>query len=158
MFEFEPGLIIWTSISFGILILLFYKLLLPPLLDIIDKREKQIASSLEEAHKTKKEAAELFSDYKQKMEEAHINARQIIDNAKAESQFIVKKTVDSAKLETKDMLNQAKLEIEAARNEMVKEVKQASAELIVAVAGKVLGREVAIKDNMNLIRESLNES
>ncbi|OGC05661.1 ATP synthase F0 subunit B [candidate division WOR-1 bacterium RIFOXYA2_FULL_36_21] len=158
MFEFEPGLIIWTSISFGILILFFYKLLLPPLLDIIDKRERQISSSLEEAHKTKKEAAELFSDYKQKIEVAHINARQIIDNAKVESQIIVKKALDAAKLETKDILNQAKLEIGALRGEMIKEVKEASADLIVSVAGKVLGREVSIEDNVNIIRETLNES
>lgn len=156
MFEFEPGLIIWTTVSFSILVALLYKFLLPPLLSIIEQRELQIKASIEGAEKSRLDVEILLSEYKRKLEKAHLEANSIIENSKLESQAIVNQAADLAKHEASLILAQARLQIDSSRNTMIKELKDLGAELVVLASTKVLEREVTEKDNLKLITESLN--
>ncbi len=157
MFELETGLIFWTSVSFAILVVLLYKILLPPILMVIDKREKQIADSIDNAAKIKKDAADLLAQYHKKIEVAHHDANKILENSKVEAQSVIKEAADQAKHEAQMIVAQARVEIEAEKKKMFKEVKDISADLIVAAAGKVLEREVNKEDNLRIINEELNE-
>ncbi|MBI5701063.1 F0F1 ATP synthase subunit B [Candidatus Saganbacteria bacterium] len=158
MLEFEPGLIIWTTVSFAILVALLYKLLLPPLLDIIEKREAQIRSSLEEAVKAQANAENMILEYKKKMDEAFKAADQIIEKSKGESQILLKEAEDRAKKEAQSIMDQARSEIEASKNKMLKEIKEVGADLIVQAASRVLGREVKKADNERMIMETIGEA
>ncbi len=157
MFEVEPGLIIWTTVSFVILLGLLYKLLLPPLLDTIEKREKQIRDSLGHAEQSKLEAQEMLSEYKKKMDDAHRAAEGVIQNSKLEAQEVINKAAESAKHEAQIIITQAKAEIESEKKKMFNEVKAISADLIVAASSRVLKREVKKEDNARIIDESLND-
>lgn len=157
MFEIEPGLIIWTSVSFAILVVILYKFLLPPLLNTIEKREKQISSSIDSANKAKKDAEDLLLSYKQKLEESHKMAGEILERSKAESQSIIKEAADRAKQEAQMIITQSRMEIESSRKRMIDEVRLAGADLIISASSKILGREVTQQDNKRVIAESLDE-
>lgn len=157
MFQIETGLIIWSSISFGILVFLLYKFLLPPILNMIDEREGKIKEALSAAEDTKKEAGNLLDEYRKKLDESRKIADQIIENSKSESQMIIKDAVERSKNETKIILNQAKSEIEAARKKMIKDVKNISADLVVLAASKVIEKNLKKEDNLALISEIINE-
>lgn len=156
MLQFEPGLMIWTSISFVMLLIVLYKALLPPLLQVMEKREKAIAVSLEKAEQVNKDAERFLSEYKKKMEDSHIAASQIVERSREEARLIINEAVGLAKKESKSIIEQTKLEIDANRREMIDEVKRASADLIVLAASKVLEREIGKEDNLRVIMESLN--
>ena len=79
MFKFEPGLIIWTLVSFFILLILLKKVAFPPILQGMKKREETIKQQLDEAQKTKKEAETLMEDYKRQLAEARSEAQKIIN-------------------------------------------------------------------------------
>ena len=51
MFKLEPGLIIWTSISFGILFIFLYRFILPQIIKYLEEREMKIFKTIEEAEK-----------------------------------------------------------------------------------------------------------
>lgn len=156
MFEPETGLIIWTIISFSILVLLLYKVLLPPLLLIIEKREKQISLSIEKAEKVKQDADHLLKQYQEKISKAEETTGLIIKKAKDSSLALIKEAEEKSKERSKQILNQAELEIIALKNQMVHEVKQAGADLVLSAASRVLGREIQEADNARLIKESLD--
>lgn len=157
MFEIEPGLIIWTSVSFAILVFFLYRFLLPPLLNAVEKREKQISSSIDSANKAKKDAEDLLLSYKQKLEESHKMAGEILERSKAESQSIIKEAADRAKQEAQMIITQSRMEIESSRKRMIDEVRLAGADLIISASSKILGREVTQQDNKRVIAESLDE-
>lgn len=157
MFEIEPGLIIWTSVSFAILVFFLYRFLLPPLLNAVEKREKQISLSIDSANKAKKDAEDLLLSYKQKLEESHKIAGEILERSKAESQSIIKEAADRAKQEAQMIITQSRMEIESSRKRMIDEVRLAGADLIISASSKILGREVTQQDNKRVIAESLDE-
>lgn len=156
MFQIEPGLIIWTSVSFAALVALLYKMLLPPILDVMDKRERQIAESIEQAKHARAEALKLLSDYGKQMEETHKTANRIAEKSREEARLLINEASLRAKKESKIIVEQAKAEIGLERGKMIDEVKSISADLIIAVAGKILGREVKKEDNIKIIQESLS--
>lgn len=156
MFELEPGLIIWTTVSFSILVFLLYRFLMPPLFSIIEKRELQIKASIENAEQVRLDAEKLLLAYKKKLEDAQLDANKVIENSKTESLAMIKEATELAKHEAHIILDQAKQEIESNRKKMMKELKEIGAELIVSAATKVLEREVKENDNSQIIAESLN--
>src|SRR4030042_672984 len=81
MFKAEPGLIIWTIISFFLLLGLLWKVAYPQILKGMKKREETIKQQLEEAQKTKKEAENLLEDYKRQLAEARSEAQKIINKS-----------------------------------------------------------------------------
>ena len=74
MFKAEPGLIIWTLISFFILLILLRKVAYPQILKAMKNREETIKQQLEEAQKIKKEAEAFLEDYKRQLAEARSEA------------------------------------------------------------------------------------
>jgi F-type H+-transporting ATPase subunit b len=70
MFKPEPGLIIWTLISFFLLLVLLKKLAYPQILKAMKTREETIARQLEEAEKTKAAAEQLLADYRRQLADA----------------------------------------------------------------------------------------
>ena len=140
MFELEPGLLIWSWVSFLALVALLYKYLLPPLIEILEKREQQIQAGLDSAALAHSKAENLLLEYKKKIEEAHKMANQVIDSSKIESDVIIKEATDRAKQEAKIILDQVKLEIEADKRKMLKEIKDIGADLIIEASKKVIGR------------------
>ena len=58
-----PSQIFWAIISFGILLLLFRKYILPPIHHILDERVSRIRGDMEEAEKMKQQAEQVLVDY-----------------------------------------------------------------------------------------------
>ena len=70
MIEFDPGLIIWTTIIFILLLLVLKKFAWKPILDAVDERNKSIEEALKAADKAKKEMLALNTDNERILTEA----------------------------------------------------------------------------------------
>jgi F-type H+-transporting ATPase subunit b len=155
MLEFESGLFIWTTISFGILVVLLYKVALPPLLAFLSKREQLIADSISEAEANQKKSEEMLLEYKKKLAELHHTADKIIDSAKAEAtsarQSIIEKTNKQADL----IMDKAQMDLVREKEKMLNEVRGQIASLVISAASKILRREVSERDNLTIIEESV---
>ena len=57
MITFDPGLIIWTTIIFTLLLLVLKKFAWKPILTAVDERNKSIEEALKAADKAKEEMA-----------------------------------------------------------------------------------------------------
>ncbi|HOG64798.1 MAG TPA: F0F1 ATP synthase subunit B [Spirochaetota bacterium] len=62
MFTFEPGVAIWTLISFVIVLIVLSKFVLPPITKAIDERKNKISSDLEAADEAARKAERTSSD------------------------------------------------------------------------------------------------
>jgi F-type H+-transporting ATPase subunit b len=155
MLEFEPGLMIWTTLAFGLLVVLLYKVALPPLLQFLAEREKLIASSLAKAEQDKAESAALLAEQKAQLRGVREQADQIVARARDEGDRLKKEMIQKATEQAAFLAKEAKLDIGREKEKALDAVRSEAAGLVALAASKVLGRTIELSDHKKLIEESL---
>jgi F-type H+-transporting ATPase subunit b len=157
MLEFEPGLIIWTTVSFALLVLLLYKVALPPLLAFLAQREKMIADSLAQAAADRQESAALLAEHKKALAEVHHKAEQLLNEARAEGRVVRTEIIAKADQEAERLLLKAQAELGKEKEAILREVRESVADLVTLAAGKAVRRLLTAEDDQRIIKESLAE-
>jgi len=157
MFKPEPGLIIWTLISFFILLILLKKVAFPPILKGMKKREETIKQQLEEAQKTKKEAEDLLEGYKRQLAEARSEAQKIINEGKSLGENMRKEIVQKAQVESNQIVKRAQEEIELQKQKAILELQEKIADLSIMAATKIINKSLNTEDNRRLVEEYVSK-
>lgn len=157
MFEPEPGLIIWTIISFGILFLFLAKVAFRPIVEMIEKREKVISDSIQEAEKTRMEASRLMEEYKAQLQEARDEAKSIIAQGRELGENLKNEMVDKARNEAERVVEQTRTQMDRERRQAVKELRDEVGDISVAIAGKILDQKLKADEHQDLIKKYLDE-
>ena len=101
MLEINPGLIIWTLITFALLVIVLGKFAWTPILQALQSREQEIADSLKKAEEAKKDAERMMLENKAAMEKASSETARLIAEGRAMAEQlkndIVAKANESAK-------------------------------------------------------------
>jgi len=66
-FSINPGLIIWTLVVFGILLVLLWRFAWPSILKSVEERERRIQKQLADAEKANAEAQRLLEEHKKQI-------------------------------------------------------------------------------------------
>ena len=67
MLDVNPGLIVWTIVTFVCLLIVLRKFAWKPLLEVLQKREEHVRSSIERAEHAKQEAERLLKENQEKL-------------------------------------------------------------------------------------------
>jgi F-type H+-transporting ATPase subunit b len=157
MFKAEPGLIIWTLISFFLLLVLLAKLAYPQILKGLKKREETIQQQLEEARKTKQEATSLLDDYKRQLSEARAEAQKIMNEGKELGENMRKEIVQKAQQESNQIVKRAQEEIELQKQKAILEIQEKIADLSIMAASKVINKSLNTEDHRRLVEEYVSK-
>ena len=82
MISFDPGLIIWTTIIFILLLVVLKKFAWKPILSAVDERNKSIEEALKSADKAKEEMALLNADNEKILAEAKSQRDELLKEAR----------------------------------------------------------------------------
>jgi F-type H+-transporting ATPase subunit b len=157
MFKAEPGLIIWTLISFFLLLFLLKKVAYPQILKGLKKREETIKQQLEEAQKTKKEAETLLEDYKRQLAEARSEAQKIMNEGKSLGENMRKEIVQKAQAESNQIVKRAQEEIELQKQKAILELQEKIADLSIMAATKIINKSLNTEDHRRLVEEYVSK-
>lgn len=157
MFKAEPGLIIWTLISFFLLLILLAKMAYPHILKGLKKREETIQQQLEEARKTKQMAESLLEDYKRQLAEARSEAQKIINEGKSLGENMRKEIVQKAQEESNQIVKRAQEEIELQKQKAILELQEKIADLSIMAATKIINKSLNTEDNRRLVEEYVSK-
>ncbi|ODS36801.1 MAG: ATP synthase F0 subunit B [Candidatus Altiarchaeales archaeon WOR_SM1_79] len=157
MFQAEPGLIIWTFISFVILLVLLWKVAYKPITKALKNREDSIRNSLEEANKTRESAEALLNDYKNQLAQAREEAQKILAEGKALGENVKKEVIQKAHEESNQIVKRAQEEIEFQKEKALMELKERIADHTIMVASKVIERALDKKDHEQLLDEYISK-
>ena len=158
MLEFEPGLFIWTTVSFLLLVVLLYKIGLPPILAFLAQREQQIADQLAAAADNQKRSEQLLAEHKKALAAVHQKAELILTESRDEGRRTRDEIIAKANSEAGRVITRAKLDLEREKNEIMTQAKQELVGLVTAAAGKVLRRKLTAEEDRALIEKSLQEN
>ena len=158
MITFDPGLIIWTTIIFTLLLLVLKKYAWKPILSAVDERNKSIKDALKAADKAKEEMAVLNADNERILSEARIERDGLLKEAREMKNKIVSDAKEQAIAEADKILLLAKEQINDEKMKAFTELKNQVAEMSIDIAEKILKSELSEKNKQKeLITESLKK-
>jgi len=157
MFQAEPGLMIWTAISFVILLVLLLKVAYKPITKALKRREDTIRDSLEEAKKTRESAEALLEDYKKQLAQAREGAHKILSEGKTLGENVKKEIIQKAHEESNQIVKRAQEEIEFQKEKALTDLKERIADLTIMAASKVIEKSLDKKDHERLLEEYISK-
>tara|TARA_B100001996_G_C18656007_1_gene591220 strand:- start:722 stop:1294 length:573 start_codon:yes stop_codon:yes gene_type:complete len=153
----DPGLFIWTILTFLILFFLLKKFAWTPLLQALQLREEEIKSSLQDAEKARNELINLNDESEKILIKARSEAQQIRSEAKSSAEKIRTDIRSKAEEESKRILEDAQNQIQVEKGKAISEIREEVVTLSMLVAEKVIGKNLSIDDNDQLIKHSLEK-
>jgi F-type H+-transporting ATPase subunit b len=148
---------IWTVISFTILLVLLWKVAYKPITKALKKREDSIRDSLEEAQKTRESAETLLNDYKNQLAQAREEAHKILSEGKMMGENIKKEIIQKAHEESNQIVKRAQEEIEFQKEKALMELKERIADLTITAASKVIEKSLDKKDHEQILNEYISK-
>jgi F-type H+-transporting ATPase subunit b len=154
-FSINTGLIFWTIVVFGILLVLLWKLGLPALLKSVEERERRIQQQLEEAERARAEAVRLLEEHKRTIAGARAEAQEIVAKAKSVAEKERETLLAKARQEYEQLLGRARKEIDAEKEKAILELRREAVDLSIAAASKLIEGNLDTAANRRLVTEYL---
>ena len=149
--------ILGQTLAFILFVWFCMKFVWPPLLAVIEKRQKEIADGLSSAERAKKDLDLAQNKAMEQIKEAKQQAAEIIEQANKRRAQIIDEANQDAMGEREKILKQAQAEIEAERNRAKEELRKHVALLAVAGAEKILERQIDKAANSDLVDKLIAE-
>ena len=153
--QLDPGLFVWTIITFLILLGVLTRFAWKPLLKALETRENEISQSLEDAKKAKQELEHLSAEGDEIIAKARSEAQGIVSEGKKAAEQLTANTLNKAKEEAMANLSAAKEQIKIERDKAIVEIKGEVVNLSLSIAEKLVKKNLSKEDNKSLIDESL---
>jgi len=147
MISFDPGLIIWTTIIFTLLLIVLKRFAWKPILRAVEERNNSIEQALRSAEKAKEEMELLNADNERILKEAKKERDVLLKEARDIKEEIINEAKDKANTEADKILTSAKEQIANEKMKAITELKNSVAILSIDIAEKVLKRELKEKSN-----------
>ncbi len=153
--QLDPGLFVWTILTFLLLLLVLAKFAWKPLLKMLNDREELIRSSLEDAEKAKEDLERLNSKGEAIINQARSEAQSILSDGKAAATKLKDETLDTAKEQAKQIISEAEKQIIVEKDKAIAEIKEEVVNISLAMAEKLIRKNLSPEDNKMLIDQSL---
>lgn len=153
----DPGLFIWTIVTFLILLALLAKFAWRPLLEALERRQESIRKSLDDARQAKQELERLQVESARILAEARTEAEAIMGRTRADANRVRDEMKQRAQAEAATIVKNAERQIEFETARAVQQIRQEAVDLSVAIASKLLQRNVSKEDNDRLIEETFRQ-
>jgi F-type H+-transporting ATPase subunit b len=153
----DPGLFIWTIITFLVLLGLLAKFAWRPLLQALESRQERIRKSLDDADKASRELERLQQESAKILQQARIEADSIVTQTRSDAERLREELKLKAKEEADKILRNAQQQIQLQTRQAIQQIRHEVADIAVSLASKLLERNLAKEDNARLIDETLKQ-
>lgn len=136
--EINPGLIIWTMLTFVALMLILRFFAWKPLLGMLDERERTISDSLDLARKTKEDAERLVIEHREMLTKARQEMAAIIEKAQRDAEQRRSDILARAQRDAEEKGRQFAEDLERQKRAAIRELKEESVDLVLAAASRLL--------------------
>ena len=157
MLSINPGLIVWTIITFVTLLLVLRKFAWKPLLEALHKREEHVRSSLERAEQAKQEAQHLIEENRKQLARAEDESRRILNEGRVLAEKLKGEIVDKANQQARKMVDQAKQEIERDKELALSQLRAEVANLAILAAERILGETLDANKHRKVVDDMMRE-
>jgi F-type H+-transporting ATPase subunit b len=153
----DPGLYIWTIVTFLILVAALGKFAWRPLLEALERRQAAIRKSLDDAQQAKQELERLHVQSQKILADARVQAEHILSQTRSDANRLRDELKQKAQTEAAGVLKNAERQIEMETARALQQIRREAVDISVAIASKLLERNVTKEDNERLIEETFRQ-
>jgi F-type H+-transporting ATPase subunit b len=157
MLDINPGLILWTIITFIIVLVILRAKAWKPLLQALTEREEKIRTALQHAEDAQAEAQRLLEDNKRQLAKAEEESHRIIKQGRELGDRLKAEIVDKANTSSRVMIEQAKDEIRREKDAALIQLRTEVADLAIGVAGKLIDQNLDTAKQRQLADSAIKE-
>lgn len=155
--DIQWGNALYQLLIFSLLLWVVSRWALKPLLGVMKKREQQVNDNLDNAEKNRVEAEQYLAQQREELKQAREETQAMIDNATKMSEQQGKEIIDNAKEEAERLKESAMADINREKEQALESVRDQVASLSVAIATKVIEKELDENEQEKLIDSYLKE-
>lgn len=153
----DPGLFVWTILSFLLLMFLLSKFAWKPLLKMLNEREEKIRTAIEKAENAEKKLETLNEQGEKILSDARSESQKLLLSTKETAQNLKEEIEREAKQKATSIIDQARVQIQAEKNQVLSEIKNELSSFSIMIAEKLIKKNINKDDNMKLINESIEK-
>tara|TARA_Y100001970_G_scaffold148439_1_gene182254 strand:+ start:327 stop:899 length:573 start_codon:yes stop_codon:yes gene_type:complete len=152
----SPGLLVWTIITFLVVLFILKKKAWGPLMKVLDDREKKIEEALATADKAKADSQNLSAEIDKMKADSQAERQQILADAKKDADNLMAKKESEAQQKYDQMIDKAKKEIDSEKAKALKDIKSVAVDLSVQAASKIINKNLDSSDNKKIAEDTIN--
>jgi F-type H+-transporting ATPase subunit b len=153
----DPGLFIWTIVTFLVLLTLLAKFAWRPLLQALESRAALIKKSLDDAQQAKQDLERLHQESAQIIKAARVEAESIVNRSRSDGERLREEMKQKARADAEGIVRNAERQIQLETARAVQQIRREAVDLSVMIASKIIGRNLSKADNESLIEEALKQ-
>ena len=160
-FEAFVGVNFWTAlfILLNTLVIFFVakKFLFGPVMKIIQTRQQEIDEMYTQADSARDEAEKLQREYEEKLSQAAATSERLVMEATARATGREEEIIREAKERAEAIRAKASADIAQEKKKALNDAKDEISVIALAIAGKVVGRELDTEDQSKLVERFIEE-
>ena len=151
-----PTQIFWLCITFLVLYLVMWKVVIPRISGVLEERQSRVENDLERAEQLQLEATSVLAAYEESISNGKLEAQKIIQEATLQIAESRAHREAEALERISAMTAEAEGKINAARNDAIAEIRSVAAELVQITVLKLSGSEVSKEEALSTV-ETINQ-
>lgn len=157
MVDVSLGTILAQMLNFFILVWILKRFAYKPLTDMMSERKERIANDLANAEQARLEAEQLKAEYASQIINARQEAQQIVEKAHHQAQLTSAQELADARQSIESEKERARQDIESERSRAMNSLRNDVVSLSVAMAGKVIAKDMDSETNTKLIEDAIRQ-
>jgi F-type H+-transporting ATPase subunit b len=149
------GLLFWMLIIFGVVFFLLAKFGFPLITGMVEKRNEHIRESLRAAEQARLNLENLAAEQQKLIEQTRVEQGRMIKEAADTRAAMLAEAREQAGAEAAKVMEKARAQIEAEKNDAIREIRSQLSTLSVAVAEKVVRKEMEDSEARKALLETL---
>ena len=153
----DPWTAVFTLLNFLAILIVGTKFLWNPVMKIIKERQQEIDDLYSDANTAKTNAKALEAEYQQKLSVATETGDRIVKEAVARGQAREEEILRKANADATAIMDKASADIAMEKKKAINDAKDEISEMAMAIAGKVVGRQLTDADQSALVDAFIND-
>jgi F-type H+-transporting ATPase subunit b len=153
----DPGLYIWTILTFLVLVALLARFAWRPLLEALERRQAAIRQSLDDARQAKQELERVHAESQRILAEARTKADDIMTATREDAYRFRDELKDKARADAAALVQAAERQIQQEVVRARQQIRRDAVDISVEIASKLLRRNISAADNQQLIEDTLRQ-
>ena len=151
----DLGLMIWTVVTFLIMVAILKKVAWGPLLKVLEEREEKIRREVEAAEKNRAEMERLKADYERQMAEVETRAKALLAEAEKKGLENREAILKDAEAQARKIQEKTLQELQAEKEKISRELRSELGELSVEIAEKIVRKTIDKKVQEDALQDFL---
>ena len=153
----NPGLTLWTAITFLVLLGVLYKFAWGPIVKMLDDRARTIHEAIDAAKKERAEAEKMLAEQKEALARASREAAELAKRNQQEVETLRLELTAKARKEADELVSSARKQIVEEKTKAMTELRGAVADLAIEAAARLVKANLDDKTQRQLVEDYLKQ-